>query len=172
MSALRITNDGWLVAGWRRFPCALGRAGIVANKREGDGATPAGRWPLREILYRPDRITRPVSRLPVSAIAPDAGWCDDPSHPDYNRRVKLPHAARCETLWRDDGLYDLLCVIGYNDAPVIAGRGSAIFMHVAAPRLAPTAGCVALAPIDLRAVLAETGPDDRIAIGTSAQTAA
>ncbi len=165
MPDFRVTADGWLFAGWRRFPCALGRSGIVRDKHEGDGATPAGRWPLREVLYRRDRLTPPATRLPVSAIARDDGWCDDPAHADYNRRVRLPHPARCETLWRDDALYDLICVIGYNDAPPAAGRGSAIFMHVAAPGYAPTAGCVALAPADLRAVLAEAGRGDFLVIG-------
>ena len=92
--------------------------------------------------------------MPLEPIAPDDGWCDDPADADYNRMVRLPHPARCEELWRDDALYDLIGVLGWNDAPVVRGRGSAIFLHVARPDFAPTEGCVALAATDLRAVLA------------------
>ena len=164
MGEFRVTAEGWLSTGGWRYPCALGRAGIVRAKREGDGATPAGRWPLREVLYRSDRVARPATGLPLSRIAPADGWCDDPDHADYNRRVRLPHAARCEHLWREDALYDLICVIGYNDAPPLSGHGSAIFLHAAGPGYSPTAGCVALAPGDLRAILAAAAPGDHMVI--------
>ncbi len=161
---MRVTADGWLIAGSLRFPCALGRAGIVAHKREGDGGTPTGSLPLREVLYRADRIVPPATHLPLSPIVRDDGWCDDPAHPDYNRRVRLPHPARCETLWREDGLYDLLAVLGWNDDPTVADKGSAIFLHAARPNYAPTEGCVALAMGDLRAALADLGPGDAIKV--------
>ena len=164
MSDFRVTQDGWLTVLGRRFPCALGRSGVRAGKQEGDGATPAGRFALRAVYYRPDRRTAPRTGLPLAPLAPDWGWCDDPAHPDYNRRILLPHPARHERLWREDGLYDVLAVIGYNDTPVIEGKGSAIFLHVARPNLAPTEGCVALALGDLLAVLALAGPGDAIAI--------
>jgi L,D-peptidoglycan transpeptidase YkuD (ErfK/YbiS/YcfS/YnhG family) len=164
MAEFRVTPDGWLIAPGRRFPCALGRSGIATDKHEGDGATPAGRLPLRELLYRADRIARPRSRLIALPLARDDGWCDDSGHADYNRRVKLPHPARCETLWREDALYDLIAVLGYNDAPVVPGRGSAIFLHVARPNLAPTEGCVALGFGDLLAVIAELGPGDALTV--------
>jgi len=164
MTELIVDASGWLTLPGRRFMCALGRSGIAAKKREGDGATPAGRWPLRNILYRADRISPPVTRLPSAALTPDAGWCDDPAHGDYNRMVRLPHPARCEELWRADALYDLIVVLGYNDSPVVAGLGSAIFLHVARPTYAPTEGCVALAMGDLRAVLSEIGPGDAVEI--------
>lgn len=164
MTVFHVTADGWLFANGRRFICALGRAGTTRDKHEGDGATPEGRWPLRELLYRADRITAPLTRLPLSAIARDDGWCDDPGHADYNRRVKLPHPARHETLWREDALYDLVLVLGYNDAPVVPGRGSAIFMHIARPNWQPTEGCVALAPMDLRAILAIAAPGDAVRV--------
>ena len=92
-----------------------------------------------------------VSREP---LAETDGWCDDPGHPDYNRFVRLPHPARCEELWRRDAVYDLIGVLGWNDAPVQRGRGSAIFLHVARPDYAPTEGCVALSAPELRALLA------------------
>jgi L,D-peptidoglycan transpeptidase YkuD (ErfK/YbiS/YcfS/YnhG family) len=164
MTDLVVDAEGWLTLPGRRFRCAMGRAGIATAKREGDGATPSGRLPLRRLLYRPDRVTAPPTRLPVEALTPDDGWCDDPGHADYNRRVRLPHPARCERLWRADALYDLIAVLGYNDAPPVAGLGSAIFLHVAGPGYAATEGCVALAYGDLRAVLAEAGPEDALIV--------
>ncbi|SMF09245.1 L,D-peptidoglycan transpeptidase YkuD, ErfK/YbiS/YcfS/YnhG family [Tistlia consotensis] len=151
----------------RRFRCAVGRGGLIAaaTKREGDGATPLGRWPLRRLLYRPDR-ERPDAawRLPSLAIAPGDGWCDDPGHPDYNRAVALPFPAGHERLWRDDSLYDLVVVLGHNDSPPEPGLGSAIFLHCARPDWRPTEGCVALAPEDLRSLLREVGPEDAVLV--------
>ncbi len=141
----------------RTYRCALGRGGVRIDKREGDGATPVGRFPLRRVLYRPDRLSAPTTLLPVSALSPDDGWCDDPADPQYNRPVRLPYAARHEVLWRSDALYDVIVVIGYNDAPVVADMGSAIFMHVARSDYWPTEGCVALASPVLLQILAEIG---------------
>ena len=128
--------------------CALGRAGVSGDKREGDGATPIGRFALREIRYRTDRLTLPNTAIAAAPIEPRDGWCDDPADPAYNRAVVLPYGASAETMWRDDGLYDLLVTLGHNDAPPVAGRGSAIFLHCASldvdGRLGPTEGCVAL----------------------------
>jgi len=134
---------------------ALGRGGVRGiDKQEGDGATPAGVLPLRRVLYRADRMPVPACAVPVEPIAPDDGWCDDVQHADYNRMVRLPHAARHEVLRRQDELYDVIGVLGWNDAPVRRGLGSAIFLHVARADYAPTEGCVALALPDLRQVLA------------------
>jgi L,D-peptidoglycan transpeptidase YkuD (ErfK/YbiS/YcfS/YnhG family) len=110
--------------------------------------------PLRRVLYRADRVARPVSAVPVEPLAPNDGWSDDPAHPDYNRMIRLPHPARHEALWRDDGVYDIIGVLGWNDQPMVRDRGSAIFLHVARPDFAPTEGCVALALPDLRDLLA------------------
>ena len=161
---LIIHPDG--VAHWngQHFRCALGRSGVSDAKYEGDGVTPVGIFPFREIFYRADRVTLPETSLPHHAIGPTDGWCDDPSDPRYNRHVTLPIGARHETLMRDDSLYDVLVVLGYNDDPVVPGQGSAIFMHVAAPDYAATEGCVALALDDLLAVIAAIGPDDVIDI--------
>jgi L,D-peptidoglycan transpeptidase YkuD (ErfK/YbiS/YcfS/YnhG family) len=147
--------DGRLILGGRRFRVALGRGGVRPDKQEGDGATPAGVLPLRRVLYRADRVPSPDCAVPIEPIAPDDGWCDDPSHADYNRRVRLPHDGRCEELWRADGLYNLVGVLGWNDAPVVRGRGSAIFLHIARADYAPTEGCIALAVDEVRRVLAE-----------------
>jgi L,D-peptidoglycan transpeptidase YkuD (ErfK/YbiS/YcfS/YnhG family) len=159
-----VTSDGRLHWAGGRAACTLGRAGVTGAKREGDGATPAGSFPLREVLYRPDRLAAPATRLPCRPLAPDDGWCDDPRCGAYNRPVKRPFAASHEALWRKDGLYDVLAVIGYNDDPVVVGAGSAIFLHVAPPDGGKTEGCVALARADLLRVLAACAPGSRIEI--------
>ena len=134
---------------------ALGRSGLKALKREGDGATPFGRFPIRLVLYRPDRVARPRVPLPVRAIRSDDGWCEDPSHRNYNRLVKLTPRSAADRLTRDDHLYDLVLVLGHNDRPRVKGKGSAIFIHLAREGLTPTAGCLAFSQRDLRSLFAE-----------------
>ena len=148
--------EGRLVFQGRTFRCALGRAGVIdaARKQEGDGATPTGLLPLRRLHYRADRLPIPRSPLPRSPIAPDDLWCDDPAHESYNRLVRRPFTASHEEMSRADELYDIVGELGWNDAPVVPGRGSAIFLHLARPDYAPTAGCVALTRADLLEVLA------------------
>jgi L,D-peptidoglycan transpeptidase YkuD (ErfK/YbiS/YcfS/YnhG family) len=156
-------------------PAACGRGGVTADKREGDGASPAGTFPLVCAFYRPDRLAPPPSGLPVQALQPNDGWVDDPADPQYNRLVRLPYPAHHEEMWRPDGLYDLVVVIGYNTAPPVPGRGSAIFLHVARPSpepparagrpgIAPTAGCIAIAREALYPLLGSLGPGSRITI--------
>jgi len=152
---ITVGADGWLVWPGGRLRCALGRSGVRADKREGDGATPVGTFPLRRLLYRPDRWAPPRTGLPIAAIDPGDGWCDDPTDPAYNRPVRLPCAASHEMMWRDDGLYDVVVVLGHNDAPPVPGLGSAIFLHVARPAWEPTEGCVALALADLLRLVAD-----------------
>jgi len=155
---------GLLQAGGRQFPCALGRGGISNNKREGDGATPAGEFHLRWVLYRAGRIPRPDTGLKITPIGPRDGWCDAPGHSAYNCTVRLPIAASAERLSRADPVYDIIVVLGHNDAPVIEGGGSAIFMHVAKPNFAPTAGCIALRRDDLLTILQMCGPDSSLIV--------
>ncbi len=150
--------------GERSFPCALGRTGLVADKREGDGGTPLGRFPFRRLLYRADRVAHIETRLPALHIERDDGWCDDPASADYNRQVRLPHLARHEELWRTDHLYDLVVVIGHNDDPIVAGAGSAVFVHLARADWGPTAGCIAFTRDDLLSILSEVGTRDAIDI--------
>ena len=144
-----------------RARAIIGKAGLIAasQKREGDRATPVGRWLLRHLYFRQDRVGQPVCCLPKTPITPSCGWCDDPASPAYNCHVTMPFAASHETMWRDDGAYDLVVMLGYNDAPPVAGRGSAIFLHCIAPGKTSTAGCVAVARDDLLRflALAETG---------------
>ncbi len=153
-----IPHRGSLVARERVFSCALGRNGLAGDKREGDGSTPIGRFLLRRLLYRADRLALPDTALPIGAISTRDGWCDSPSDPAYNRQVRLPHSASAEHLWRADHLYDLLVVLGHNDDPVIPGRGSAIFLHLATDDYAPTSGCIALARRDMLDLLPVCGP--------------
>ena len=143
---------------------ALGRSGIRALKREGDGGTPLGRFPIRQVLYRPDRGLRPRTKLPLHAIRTNDGWCDDPADRNYNRLIKLPSRRSAEGLRRADPLYDLVLVLGYNDRPRVRGRGSAIFVHLARPGYTPTDGCIALTRRDLMMLLAEARPGSEIVI--------
>jgi L,D-peptidoglycan transpeptidase YkuD (ErfK/YbiS/YcfS/YnhG family) len=145
---------------------AVGRAGVRADKHEGDGATPAGTYPLVSILYRPDRVAPPLSQLPVNALSPSDGWVDEPTDTKYNRAVSLPYPASAEQMWREDDVYDLLVVIGYNMEPVVPGAGSAIFLHIATPDFAPTAGCVAVEREVLLRLLPLLGPGSRIVINS------
>jgi L,D-peptidoglycan transpeptidase YkuD (ErfK/YbiS/YcfS/YnhG family) len=151
---------------WGEGPrrCAVGPGGIGDKTREGDGITPRGTFALREIFYRADRLAPPRTVLPLRAIKPEDGWCDAPDDPNYNRLVALPYPASAERMWRDDHLYDLVAVVGYNDDPVVPDKGSAIFLHLAKADYAPTAGCVALTEADLRAALEQLRPGDRIRI--------
>lgn len=148
----------------RSVRCALGRGGVRKDKREGDGATPIGVFPLRRVIYRADRVETPATRLPTAFMTRQDGWCDDPRDPHYNQMVRLPCEARHEALWREDGVYDVIVVVGHNDEPVEPGRGSAVFLHVATSDFAPTEGCVAIALADLLALLGECGPAARLRV--------
>lgn len=155
---------GWLIAGPLALPVALGRGGVKANKREGDGATPRGRFRLKRLWWRAERHVRPATLLPAQRIKPDDGWCEDPSDRHYNRPVKVPRGSKADRLARADALYDFIVEIDHNTRPRVAGRGSAVFIHVARPQLAPTAGCVALELSSLRRLLARVGPRTRIVV--------
>jgi len=149
------TGARTLTIGDRPFGCVIGRTGAcaAADKREGDGRTPIGCWPVRALLIRRDRVTPPAGlTLPWRGIAADDGWSDDVRDPAYNRPVRHPHPYSAEHLWRTDGLYDLIVVLGHNDAPPVPGAGSAIFLHVRDGDR-PTEGCVAIAREDLLAIL-------------------
>jgi L,D-peptidoglycan transpeptidase YkuD (ErfK/YbiS/YcfS/YnhG family) len=141
---------GWLTAGPLRVPCALGPAGIVRRKREGDGATPAGRFRLLWAYYRPDRPRPQAGGVRLVALRRDQGWCEDPASPRYNRPVRLPAADCTDRMWRADPIYDLTFALDHNFTRRKKGAGSAIFFHLARPGLTPTAGCVAIRAADMR----------------------
>ncbi len=153
-----------MLAGASAFPCALGAGGRRAAKREGDGATPRGAFALLSAFYRADRGPRPRCPLPLRRSTAADGWCDDAASASYNRPVRLPVAFGHERMWRDDRLYDLGLVVDYNLRGTRRGRGSAIFLHVASPDDAPTAGCVALRPADLRRLLPRLRPGCRLLV--------
>jgi L,D-peptidoglycan transpeptidase YkuD (ErfK/YbiS/YcfS/YnhG family) len=155
---------GWLLAGRLAIPVALGRGGVKANKREGDGGTPRGRFRLKRLWWRADRGPRPMTDLPVRRIRQDDAWCEDPADRRYNRPIRRSANEPGDRLWRDDDLYDFVVEIDHNTRPRIAGRGSAVFVHVARPGLAPTAGCVALTKAALRKLLSRLGTKTRMII--------
>ena len=156
------TGQYWLKAkGMADSRAIVGKAGLIAGarKREGDMATPVGRWAFRHLYYRKDLLGQVECVIPKSFITPQCGWCDDSAHDEYNRLVRLPFSASHEMMWREDGAYDLVVILGFNDAPPVPGRGSAIFLHCIAPAKTSTAGCVALARCDLLALLRHANID-------------
>jgi L,D-peptidoglycan transpeptidase YkuD (ErfK/YbiS/YcfS/YnhG family) len=159
-----LRSRGVLIAGHLAIPVILGRSGIRANKREGDGATPRGRFRLRRLWWRADRSPRPATLLPTIRIDPGVAWCEDPADRRYNRPFRRSADEPGDRLWRDDRLYDVIIEIDHNTRPRIAGRGSAVFLHLSRPDPLPTAGCVAFSGPDLRRLLAKLGPKTRILI--------
>jgi L,D-peptidoglycan transpeptidase YkuD (ErfK/YbiS/YcfS/YnhG family) len=143
---------------------ACGKSGVGTDKHEGDGASPAGTFPLVSGFYRPDRIPPPHTDLPMVALRPSHGWVDDPADPNYNRLVDLPYKGHHEEMWLADHLYDIVVVIGYNTDPIVPGAGSAIFLHVARPDFSPTAGCIAVPREVLEPLLGLLGPGSTITI--------
>ena len=161
---IMVWPPGTLTWHTKRVPCAIGRGGIIVAKKEGDGTTPAGSFPLRRVHYRPDRLAVPATGLAVRALKTEDGWCDDPADDAYNRLVTRPFKASLEILWRQDRVYDLIVELGHNDDPVKPGLGSAIFVHVATPDFSPTEGCIALALEDLLDLLGNCGEGDRLSV--------
>jgi L,D-peptidoglycan transpeptidase YkuD (ErfK/YbiS/YcfS/YnhG family) len=156
---------GWLAAGGQRIPVALGRGGIIVNKREGDGGTPKGTFRPRRLWWRADRNTRPLTFLPIRAIGSEDAWCEDPSSRHYNRPIKLDRDRNGDRLKRDDHLYDFIVEIDHNTSPRIAGRGSAVFLHLAREDFSPTAGCVSMSKSAMLRLLRRLGPRTKIVIG-------
>jgi L,D-peptidoglycan transpeptidase YkuD (ErfK/YbiS/YcfS/YnhG family) len=156
---------GWLTAGGQTIPVALGRGGIRANKREGDGGTPKGTFRPVRLWWRADRHPVPSTFLPVRAIRPEDAWCEDPADRHYNQPVRLDSNQRGDRLKRDDHLYDFIVEIDHNTSPRIAGRGSAVFLHLARKDFSPTAGCVSMTKAAMLRLLKRLGPETRIVIG-------
>jgi L,D-peptidoglycan transpeptidase YkuD (ErfK/YbiS/YcfS/YnhG family) len=166
-SSPRERHRGILRCGSLTLPCAIGRSGVTHLKREGDGATPAGRHRLLSLIVRRDRVAGPRTTVPARAMRMEEGWCEDPRHGRYNCGIRLPSSAGHERMWRDDRLYDIVGVLDWNMRPRIRGRGSAIFLHRCRAGFGPTAGCVALRPGDLRRLLAIAGPRPEIHVGVA-----
>ncbi len=158
------TSRGWATLGPRRWRCTVGEGGVREDKVEGDAATPAGEYPLRRLYFRNDRLVLPKVRLPARPISEHDGWCDDPRSATYNRLVHVPNDWSAEKMWREDGLYDLVVVVGYNDDPPEGEWGSAIFLHIAREDYAPTKGCVAFSQADLLELVPLLGPTTKLRI--------
>lgn len=156
---------GWLTAGSQTIPVALGRGGIVANKREGDGGTPKGTFRPRRLWWRADRHPRPLTLLPVRAIRPEDAWCEDLHSRHYNQPIRLDRDHGGDRLRRDDHLYDFIIEIDHNTCPRVAGLGSAVFLHLARQDFSPTAGCVSMTKSAMLRLLRRLGPQTRIVIG-------
>ena len=181
LKTIRVIQDdtdparGTLIAGDNSYRVALGRSGVTADKHEGDGASPAGSWPLRRVFFRADRIDEPRTGLPAQQTQPLDGWSDDPADPDYNRLISHPENGKrsfsAEHMWRDDALYDVVIVVGHNDDPPVPGNGSAIFMHLAREGYKPTEGCVALVRGDMLELVRRIGPDTKLEIALPGEPA-
>lgn len=144
------------------YPCTIGRGGITVTKHEGDGATPVGDHRILGVLYRPDRMVRPIkSALP---IRPYHLWCDDPRHPAYNQMARLPFDGSAERMARADPLYDLVLVTDWNWLHPKAGGGSAIFIHRWRRPGIPTEGCIGLHPLDLLHITTRLDPNARLIV--------
>jgi L,D-peptidoglycan transpeptidase YkuD (ErfK/YbiS/YcfS/YnhG family) len=159
-----VYSDGRIACGDMVFKCALGKGGVVEDKIEGDGGTPLGTFPIRKVFYRSDRVRSIVTDLELSEITRDMGWCDDVSKDEYNKEVKLPFEGKHEEMYRDDHVYDVVCVLGYNDEPVVKGKGSAVFMHLSRENYTPTEGCVALSLEDMTTLLSRVSRDTVVTI--------
>jgi L,D-peptidoglycan transpeptidase YkuD (ErfK/YbiS/YcfS/YnhG family) len=156
---------GWLIADGQAVPVALGRGGIKANKREGDGGTPKGTFRPRRLWWRADRHPRPRTFLAVRAIKPEDAWCEDPESRHYNQPVRRHRDQDGDRLKRDDHLYDFIVEIDHNSSPRIKGRGSAVFLHLARENFGPTAGCVSMTRSSMLRLLRRLGPETKIVIG-------
>jgi L,D-peptidoglycan transpeptidase YkuD (ErfK/YbiS/YcfS/YnhG family) len=159
------SRQGWLTASGMSLPVALGRGGILANKREGDGGTPRGTFQPRTLWWRADRHPRPQTFLPVRPIRPEDAWCEDPADRHYNRPIRLTRDSAGDRLTRKDHLYDFIVEIDHNTTPRVARRGSAVFLHLARENFAPTAGCVSMTKASMLRMLRRLGPETRIEIG-------
>lgn len=148
----------------RRFPVLIGRTGAIAaaDKREGDGKTPLGRWDVLYGYYRADRVAKPAGPLLWQPIDRTMGWCDAPEDECYNLPVIAGYGASHEELWREDAAYDYILVTSHNTPPE-PGMGSAVFVHLWREGAVCTAGCVALKKADMEAVLAEVAAVEIVA---------
>lgn len=148
----------------KSFRCSIGTNGFTDNKVEGDLCTPTGKFNFNEIFYRRDKLGETKFLLPTYNITENDGWCDEPRSDFYNQHIKFPFKDSAENLYRSDDLYDIVCVISYNTDPVLPGKGSAIFLHVASHDFNSTHGCVALGKEDMIEVAKQINQNSIITI--------
>ena len=139
-----VVKNGFLQNQDQKYKCSIGYNGLNKNKNEGDGCTPIGTFKINKILYRPDKINIHQFNIDSEVIEKSHGWCDDINSDLYNQKIEFPFEQSAEHLYRNDDLYDIVCIIDYNLNPIIRGKGSAIFLHVANEDYSPTQGCVAI----------------------------
>ena len=144
-----VVKNGFLTCQSQRYKCSIGYNGLTNNKSEGDGCTPVGTFKINKIYYRPDKIINSKFSIESEIIEESGGWCDDVESELYNQKINFPFNQSAEHLYRSDDLYDIVCVIDYNLNPIVRGKGSAIFLHVASEDFSPTHGCVAIKKDDL-----------------------
>jgi L,D-peptidoglycan transpeptidase YkuD (ErfK/YbiS/YcfS/YnhG family) len=153
-----------LHVGHRVFFCLIGKTGITARKREGDGATPRGSFAMLRLLERLDRVRPHSSGLKRAMIRASDGWCDGAGDRNYNRPIKLPYPSSHEKLARLDCAYDAVVILDYNLHPRKRGAGCAIFFHLIREGATHTEGCVAVSARDMRLILDACGRKTRMII--------
>ena len=161
--SIRIKKN-YLIFNNIKYRCAIGKSGFTTNKREGDGCTPIGTYKINEILYRNDKIKKINTNIKTRKIQLTDGWCDDPKHILYNQMIRFPFDHTAEHLYRNDNLYDILCVLNHNQNPIVPEMGSAIFIHIAKKSYAPTEGCIALKQVELLDIISAINKDTKIVI--------
>ena len=160
-----VKKSGYLKYKKFKFRCALGKGGIKQKEREGDFITPKGKFKLIKIYYRSDRIKKINSTLKKIKIKKNMGWCDDVSSNYYNKQIKINKKIGHEKLHRKDNVYDIIVVLNYNLNPIIKGKGSAIFLHVAKKNYNKTQGCIALKKNELLYLVSKIKKNTQIRIG-------
>jgi L,D-peptidoglycan transpeptidase YkuD (ErfK/YbiS/YcfS/YnhG family) len=160
-----VKKSGYLKYKNLKFRCALGKGGIKQKEREGDFITPKGKFKLIKIYYRSDRIKKINSSLKKIKIKKKMGWCDDVISNYYNKQIKINKKISHEKLHRKDNVYDIIVVLNYNLNPIIKGKGSAIFLHVAKKNYNKTQGCIALKKNELLSLISKIKKNTQIRIG-------
>ena len=159
-----VVKNGFLIHRSQKYKCSIGFNGLSDNKLEGDGCTPTGTFKINKILYRHDKIKDVNFLLDTEIIRKLDGWCDDINSNFYNQKIIFPFNSRAERLYRNDDLYDIVCVIDYNLSPIIKGKGSAIFLHVASDDYSPTQGCIAIKKNELLQIAMKLDKSSTISI--------
>ena len=147
-----------------KLRCSIGKRGISINKKEGDKKTPKGKFKLKYILYRKDRMPNLKTKLKKIEIKKNMGWCDDPGSKHYNKIINYPFKYSAEKLWRKDNIYDVIIIIDYNLNPIIKNKGSAIFLHIAKQRYKPTNGCIAVSKKNIKLISLEINKKTKLQI--------
>ena len=159
-----LINEKYLTFSNYKAKCAIGKRGIGLKKKEGDLITPKGKYKIKYILYRKDRIRKIQSKIKKIEIKKNMGWCDDPKSKNYNKLVKLPSKFNYEKLYKKKNIYDIILVLNYNMQPIIKNKGSAIFIHVATKDYRKTEGCIALKKKDLLEIIKKVKKNTKVKI--------